>query len=116
MQSSKHQRNAGRRVARLTGVNRVPTGPRQYLPRGYALRGLSSQANLCTQQAASYPECEHAQQDANGIRDQIPDVGLTTGNELLAPNGLLQSRQVKKHFEALFARKWKECGAPPKPG
>lgn len=38
------------------------------------------------------------------------------GNELLAPNGLLQSRQVKKHFEALFARKWKECGAPPKPG
>ncbi len=37
------------------------------------------------------------------------------GSELLAPNGLLQSSQAKKQFEALFARKWKECGAPPRP-
>ena len=49
--------------------------------------------------------------------DQHEAFALTrAGNELLAPNGLLQSRQVKKHFEALLARKWKECGAPPRPG
>ena len=35
------------------------------------------------------------------------------GSELLIPNNLLQSRETKKHFDALFAKKWKECGGPP---
>ena len=38
------------------------------------------------------------------------------GNELMSPNGLLQSPQAKKAFDALFASRWKACGAPPKPG
>lgn len=61
-------------------------------------------------------------------RGQPPGLGLSrqefeqqeafsltkAGNELLAPNGLLQSRQAQEQFEALFASKWKQCGAPPK--
>lgn len=34
------------------------------------------------------------------------------GSELLIPNNLLQSREVKKQFDKLFAKQWKECGAP----
>jgi hypothetical protein len=35
------------------------------------------------------------------------------GSELLIPNNLLRSREVKKQFDGLFAKKWKHCGGPP---
>jgi hypothetical protein len=34
------------------------------------------------------------------------------GNELLTPNGLLQSAEVKQRYEKLFFQKVKECGGP----
>jgi len=34
------------------------------------------------------------------------------GNELLTPNGLLQSAEVKRRYEKLFFQKVKECGGP----
>lgn len=47
-------------------------------------------------------EREFAQQEAFSL--------TRAGHELLAPNGLLQSRQAKKRFDALFFAKARECG------